>query len=97
MMAKPTPELKSPSPSVSFNFNEQLKAPANFKELNIAEKVKLIVTGRVKSISQGKNYDNKTYQDLSVEIDSVDLEIGGPKNLKEAYRVAQSKAEKLNK
>lgn len=88
------PKHVEPPPSVSFNFTEKFKAPGNFKDLNIAESVKVLIHGKVKSISQGKNYDGKNYQDFSVEMEKVEIaEIGTPKNLSEARSAAQKKAE----
>lgn len=78
-------------PSVSFNFTEKFKAPENFKDLNIAEAVKVIIHGKVKSISQGKNYDGKNYQDFSVEMDRVEINTGGPKSIAEAKTIARDR------
>lgn len=78
-------------PSVSFNFTEKFKAPANFKDLNISEPIKVLIHGKVKSISQGKNYDGKNYQDFSVEMDKVEISCGGPKSIAEAKIMARER------
>jgi hypothetical protein len=78
-------------PSVSFNFTEKFKAPSNFKDLNIAEGVKVIIHGKVKSIEQGKNYDGKNYQNFSVEMDRVEISTGGPKSIAEAKTIARER------
>jgi len=92
-MPKGMPETKPVElpPSVSFNFTEKFKAPANFKDLNIAESVKVIIHGKTKSISQGKNYDGKNYQDFSVEMDRVEISIAGPKSIAEAKTIARER------
>jgi len=78
-------------PSVSFNFTEKFKAPANFKDLNITEGVKVIIYGKVKSIEQGKNYDGKNYQNFSVEMDRVEISLGSPRSISEAKTVARER------
>lgn len=83
---------KTPPPQVSFEFNEKLKAPANFKDLTDDAEVKVILTGKVKDIAHGRNYDDKPYQRFSLEMTKVDIEIGGPKNLAQARSAAMKKA-----
>ena len=91
-MAAPPSKHVEPPPSVSFNFNKRLKAPAEFKDMTIGGDVTVHVKGKVKSMSQGKNYDNEPYQDFTGEIENVSIAARGPKNLSEARSAAMKKA-----
>lgn len=78
-------------PSVSFNFTEKFKAPSNFKDLNLNDPVRVIVHGNIKSLAQGKNYDGKTFQDFSIEMDRVEVNQSSPKTIAEAKTIARER------
>jgi len=85
------PKIIEQPPSVSFNFTEKFKAPENFNDLKIAEPVRVVLHGKVKSISQGKNYDGKKYQDFTLEMEKVELSLSKPKTIAEAKAIARER------
>lgn len=83
------PKMEEPQPSVSFNFTKKLKMPANFTQLKLEEKVTVLVTGTVASLRQSTDPDYTG--EIRVEIDKIDIQQSGPKNLNEARSTAQKK------
>lgn len=94
-MAKKTevapPTYVEPSPSVTFNFTKKLKMPANFTNLKLEEKITVLVIGTVASLRQSTDPDYTG--EIRVEIDKIDIQQSGPKNLSEARSAAMKKAE----
>ena len=81
------PEM--PPPSVNIYFNKELKAPKNFKNLNIGEKVIAEIKGKTISLSQREDS-----QSFEMEIETVELRTGEIKSLKDAREAAIAKVSK---
>lgn len=84
-----------PPPTTSFRFNKKHKAPAALAGLKLGDKVTVHLRGKVRRVSQDTGYppENGPEHSLEVEHEGVDIEQHGPKNLKEARRMAMSRAE----
>jgi hypothetical protein len=73
------PKMK---PTVCFNFDENLKAPASFGNLTIGAEVTATVTGKVKTLDS---------QFITIEMKKVDLSKIGPKTIAEAKMLARER------
>jgi len=76
-------------PSVSFNFTDKFKAPANFGDLTDDMAVRVIVYGKVKDIAHGRNYEGEKYQNFSLGMEKVEIQKVGPKTIAEAKTIAR--------
>ena len=88
--AQPTKPVEQP-PSVSFNFTDKFKAPANFGDLTDDASVRVIVYGKVKDIAHGRNYDGEKYQNFSLDMEKVEVQKVGPKTIAEAKTIARER------
>ena len=76
---KEMPEMIKPSPpSISIDFNKQLKAPKEFYEVSTGDRVRIIVAGKILKKEESESTDEKSswenYQRLKIEISAVDIE-----------------------
>jgi hypothetical protein len=53
--------------------------------------VRVVVYGKIKSLSQGKNYDGKKYQDFCLDMEKVEVTGAGPKSIAEAKTIARER------
>lgn len=97
--AKPVPVtniVKEPPPSIRLEFGKKLKAPKEYDQVSIKDRIRVVVTGEVmsKEESQSKNGETwENYQRMRVEISAIDIEplkVAG-KTMKEALEEAINK------
>lgn len=98
-MPAPSMEYIPPPPSINLSFDDRLKAPSNFKNLSIGDRVIVQVSGKVIRLDQSQTSEPKRgmRQNLEVEMTGVQISGSGPKNLKEAWKAAIAASEKLQK